>query len=159
MNNQNLVRLTTEKAREIGAMGGRVKSISKKTAQQIRGWKIKAKREGSDGKIFEKWVNMLEDPDFMDTQLLKALEQLNAEMIKNKASYKDRLAMLRMYQSFRETRHGKEIRYSGDPITSININETKIMNVFNDKMKPVLETMTTEQKEKLLLNLKTDVQS
>ena len=162
MSEQDLIPMSARSKAEVKALaslGGSRKTISKKTASQIREWKKKAKKEGADGKVFDKWVNMLEDPDFMDTQLIKSLEQLNAEMIKDGASYKDRMALLRMYQSFRETRHGKEIRYKGDPIANINYNETKIMNVINDKLEPVLSTMSTEQKEALLTNLKKDIEN
>jgi len=155
-NNLKLI-TTSEQARIMGSKGGKASTISKKTAARIREWKKKAKKEGSDGAVFDKWVNMLEDPDFMDTELIKSLEQLNAEMIKSGASYKDRMALLRMYQTFREHRHGKEIRHKGDPLMSVNLHETKIMNLFNEKIKPILSTMTTEQKIELMKEFEEDI--
>ena len=72
-NEENLVPIrSTKRARELGSKGGKVISLKKKLAAQIR----EAKKKGNSDKELEIMINMMEDEHCSSFEVLKYLREV-----------------------------------------------------------------------------------
>ena len=117
MNNENLMRLTSEEAREFGARGGRVISVKKKYAAQLRALKKRVNSGQLKTKDEEWLLARLTDPDMSAMQIVSLLDEVKELPIDNEMKIK----LSNAYSNAHKLIYGQKITSENVNI-NININ-------------------------------------
>ena len=119
MNNENLLTLTSEQAREFGKKGGLVSSDRKKYAAKLRELK-KRVRKGQLKSNDEEWLlTRIMDPDASALQILSLLDEVKIDDLSMDPEI--RIKLVNAYTKAHTLIHGHKVKSEN---TNLNLNVT-----------------------------------